>query len=90
MNIPLDELVRRMDRMFGNVRNYNSMVQSLYEICQKDSESVEEYMLQVHEAVAVVRRACPDQVPNEGECIHLISLRQSCHCKTECIPKAGV
>ena len=28
---------------------------------------VEEYMLQVHEAVAVVKCAYPDQVPNKGE-----------------------
>ena len=28
---------------------------------------VEEYMLRVHEAVAVVKCAYPDQVPNEGE-----------------------
>ena len=67
MNIPLDELLRRMDHTFGNVRDYDSMIQSLYEICQKDNESVEEYMLRVHEAVAIVRRAYPDQVPNEGE-----------------------
>ena len=39
----------------------------LYEICQKENETVEEYMLRVHEAVAVVKRAYPDQVPNEGE-----------------------
>ena len=28
---------------------------------------MEEYMLRVHEAVAVVKRTYPDQVPNEGE-----------------------
>ena len=35
--------------------------------CQKEHKTVEEYMLRVHEAVAVVKRAYPDQVPNEGE-----------------------
>ena len=39
----------------------------LYEIHQKENETMEEYMLRVHEAVAVVRGAYPDQVPNEGE-----------------------
>ena len=34
---------------------------------------VEEYMLRVHEAVAVVKCAYPDQVPNEGE-----GLRRDC------------
>ena len=70
MNIPLDEL---LDCTFGNMRNYDSIIQLLYEIHQKDHESVEEYMLRVHEAMAIVRRAYPDQVPNEGE-----GLRHDC------------
>ena len=67
MNISLNDLLRRMGRTFGNVRDYDSMIRSLYEICQKENESVEEYMLRVHEAVAVVKHAYPNQVPNEGE-----------------------
>ena len=67
MNISLNDLLRRMDRTFGNVRDYDSMIRLLYEIHQKENETVEEYMLRVHEAVAVVKRAYPDQVPNEGE-----------------------
>ena len=56
-----------MDCTFGNVCNYDSMNQLLYEIHQKEHKTVEEYMLRVHEAVVVVKRAYPDQVPNEGE-----------------------
>ena len=56
MNISLDELLRHMDHTFGNVRDYDSMIQSLYEIRQKEHETVEEYMLRVHEVVAVVKR----------------------------------
>ena len=67
MNISLDELLRCMDHIFGNVHDYDSMIWSLYEICQKEHETVEEYMLRVHEAVGVVKCAYPDQVPNEGE-----------------------
>ena len=67
LNIPLDELLRCMDCTFGNVRDYDSMIWSLYEICQKESETVEEYILRVHEVVAVVKHTYPDQVPNEGE-----------------------
>ena len=67
MNISLKDLLRCMDHTFGNVRDYDSMIQLLYEIHQKENETVEEYMLRVHEAVAVVKRAYPDQVPNEGE-----------------------
>ena len=67
MNISLNDLLRCMDCTFRNVRDYDSMIQSLYEICLKESKTVEEYMLRVHEAVAVVKCAYPDQVPNEGE-----------------------
>ena len=67
MNISLDELLKRMDRTFGNMRDYNSMSQLLYEICQKEDKTMEEYILRVHEAVVVVKHAYPDQVPNKGE-----------------------
>ena len=67
MNISLNDLLRCMDRTFGNVCDYDSMIQSLYEIRQKENETVKEYMLRVHEAVAVVKRAYPDQVLNERE-----------------------
>ena len=67
MNIPLDELQRRMDHTFRNMHDYDSMIQSLYEIHQKENETVEEYMLRVHEAVVVVKCTYPDQVQNEGE-----------------------
>ena len=51
MNILLDKLLRHMDHTFRNMHDYDSMIW-LYEICQKESKSVEEYMLRVHEAVA--------------------------------------
>ena len=73
MNVSLDELLRHMDHTFGNMHDYDSMIQSLYEIRQREHEMVEEYMLRVHEAVVVVKRAYPDQVPNEGE-----GLRKDC------------
>ena len=47
-NISTCNLLRQMDTAFGNVRDYNSMIRSLYEICQKETESVEEYMLRIH------------------------------------------
>ena len=67
MNISLDELLWCMDCTFRNMHDYDSMIQSLYEIHQKEHETVEEYMLRVHEAVVVVKCAYPDQVPNKGE-----------------------
>ena len=66
-NISLNDLLRCMDRTFRNMHDYDSMIRSLYEIHQKENATVEEYMLRVHQAVAVVKHAYPDQVPNEGE-----------------------
>ena len=73
MNISLKDLLRHMDCTFRNVCDYNSMIRLLYEIHQKENETVEEYMLRVREAIAVVKCAYPDQVPNEGE-----GLRRDC------------
>ena len=67
INILLDEMLRCMDCTFRNMHDYDRMIQSLYERCQKKNETVEEYMLRVHEAVVVVKCTYPDQVPNKGE-----------------------
>ena len=34
---------------------------------QRDDETVEEYMLHIHEAVAVISRAYPDRLPDRGQ-----------------------
>ena len=73
MNISLNDLLKYMDHTFGNMHDYDSMIRSLYEICQREHETVKEYMLRVHEAVAVVKHTYPNQVPNEGE-----GLRRDC------------
>ena len=39
------ELLEWMDCAFGNVCEYDMMIHSLYEIRQKEGESMEEYML---------------------------------------------
>ena len=67
MNISLKDLLRHMDHTFGNVRDYDSMIRSLYKIHQKENETVKEYMLRVHKAITVVKRTYPNQVLNEGE-----------------------
>ena len=44
-NLTVTELVEQMDHTFGNMWEYDTMIHSLYEIQQKEGESVEEYML---------------------------------------------
>ena len=59
-NLMVVDLLEHIDHVFGNVAQYDTMIHSLYEIRQKEGESVEEYMLQIHEAVAIIRHAYLD------------------------------
>ena len=52
---------------FGDVHEYDTMIHYLYEIRQKEGESMEEYMLWIHEAVAVICCAYPDWVIDQGK-----------------------
>ena len=58
-NILVTQLLEWMDHMFGDVREYDTVIHSLYEIQQKDKESIEEYMLRIHDTVAVICCAYP-------------------------------
>ena len=61
------ELLEQMDHMFGDVWEYDTMIHSLCEKRQKKGESMEEYMLQIHEAVVVICCAYPDWVVDQGK-----------------------
>ena len=61
------DLLMHMERTFGNKRDYDAMIRTLYEVQQRDDEVVEEYMLHIHEAVAVICRAYPDCLLNMGQ-----------------------
>ena len=66
-NLTVTELLECMDHTFGDVHEYNMMICSLYEIRQKEGESMEEYMLQIHEAMAVIHHIHPDWVTDQGK-----------------------
>ena len=55
-----------MERIFCNKWDYNAMIRTQYEVQQRDDEMVEEYMLRIHEAVAVICQAYPDRLPDRG------------------------
>ena len=61
------ELLEHMDLGFGDVHEYNTMIHSLYAIRQKEGESGEEYMLQIHEALAIIHHTYLDQVTDQGK-----------------------
>ena len=65
-NITIPKLLACMDLAFSDVHDYDTMIRSLYEIRQKESESVEEYMLQIHEVVMVIHRVYPDRISDQG------------------------
>ena len=65
-DISMRDLLMHMERTFGNKHDYDAMIRTLYEVQQRDDETVEEYMLHIHEAVAVIHRAYPDHLPNRG------------------------
>ena len=66
-DIPVKELLEHMERTFGNVHDYDTMIHSLYEVRQKDSKTMEEYMLHIHEAVAVICCTYPNRIPDQGK-----------------------
>ena len=53
-DISVWDLLMHMERTFGNKRDYDVMIRTLYEVQQRDDETVEEYMLRIHEVVAVI------------------------------------
>ena len=53
-DISVWDLLMHMERTFGNKRDYNAMIRTLYEVQQRDDETVGEYMLCIHEVVVVI------------------------------------
>ena len=60
------DLLIHMEKTFGNKQDYDAMIRTLYEVQQRDDETVEEYMLHIHEAVAMICRAYPKRLPERG------------------------
>ena len=66
-NLTMTELLECMDCTFSNVHEYDIMIRSLYEIRWKGGKSMEEYMLQIHEAVAIIHHTYPNQITDQGK-----------------------
>ena len=65
-DISVRDLLMHMERTSSNKRDYDAMIRTLYEVQQRDDETVEEYMLCIHEVVVVIRRAYPDCLLDRG------------------------
>ena len=65
-DISMQDLLMHMEKMFGNKGDYDAMIKTLYEVQQKEDETVEEYMLHIHDAVLVIQHAYPECLPDCG------------------------
>ena len=66
-HLTLTKLLQRMDRAFREVSEVDTMIRSMYEIRQMEKETVEEYMLRIHEAMVVIQRAYPERLTNQDK-----------------------
>ena len=53
-DISVQDLLMHMEKTFGNKHNYDAMIRTLYEVQQEEDKTVEEYMLHIHDTVAVI------------------------------------
>ena len=65
-DISVQDLLMHMERTFGKKCSYDAMIRTLYEVQQRDDKTVEEYMLHIHEAVAVIHQAYPEHLLDRG------------------------
>ena len=65
-DISVQDLLMHMEKTFGNKHNYDAMIRTLYEVQQKKDETVEEYILHIHDAVVVVCHAYLECLPDQG------------------------
>ena len=65
-DISMWDLLMHMEKTFSNKRDYDAMTRTLYEVQQREDETVDEYMLRIHEAVAVICRTYPECLPGQG------------------------
>ena len=66
-HLTLTKLLQCMDRVFGEVSEADTMIRSMYKIHQMEKETVEEYMLHIHEAVVVIQCAHPERLANQDK-----------------------
>ena len=65
-DISVQDLLMHMEKTFGNKLDYDAMIRTLYEVQQKEDETVEEYMLCIHDAVIVICHMYPERLPDWG------------------------
>ena len=65
-DISVQDLLMHMEKTLGNKHNYDAMIRTLYEVQQKEDETMEEYMLHIHDAITVIHHTYPECLPDSG------------------------
>ena len=65
-DISVQDLLMHMEKTFGIKHDYDAMIRTLYEVQQKEEETVEEYMLHIHDAITVIHCTYPERLPDWG------------------------
>ena len=65
-DISVWDLLMHMEKTFGNKHDYDAMIRTLYEVQQREDETVEEYMLCIHDAVTVICHVYLEHLPDRG------------------------
>ena len=65
-DISVWDLLMHMEKTFGNKRDYDAMIRTLYDVQQRDDKMVEEYMLCIYEVITVIHRAYLEHLPDRG------------------------
>ena len=63
-DISVQDLLVHMEKTFANKYNYDAMIRTLYEIQQKEDETMEEYMLCIHHTITVIHHTYPECLPD--------------------------
>ena len=65
-DISVQDLLMQMEKTFGKNCDYDAMIRTLYEVQQKEDETLEEYMLHIHDAITVIHHVYPERLPDWG------------------------
>ena len=63
-DILVQDLLMHMEKTFGNKCNYSAMIRTLYEVQQKEDETLEEYMLCIHDTIVVIDHTYLERLPD--------------------------
>ena len=66
-HLTLTELLQCIDRVFGEVSKVDTMIRAMYKIHQVEKETIEEYMLCIHEAMVVIRWVYLERLTNQDK-----------------------